>query len=600
MSSLKAAGQYFTPRFVAEFMVSLIQREKSVRILEPSAGQGIFLDVLWKKGFRNLQAYEIDPSLPNESPVEIIYQDFLTAENLPSPDIIIGNPPYVRWKNLPQKERERFKNDPKWKGIVNGLSDLSYAFIHRCVDVLKPGGELIFLTPYFWTETLHSSNIRRKMAKSGELATFINFHEMKIFSTVSLNAIIFKFLKSHSNRQIKAIQVWSKANLTKNYISRIQKSLQELELSDDYISDGEIKGYLHPQFKGRSPWKFLSPLVRQRLQATEKACIQNSPFVRVLTGQKVSMTHLYDDNDVEQLNIPQEMLIQTKFRRKKYWMPKESSRMLDSFLGDNYAKTTSHSSEFPKRFIRLGDLAEIGNGMVSGLDRAFRLSKNFKLSPKEKGLVIPVIKAKSLHQFYHDSITLYAFPNGISSEKELKKHYPNIFEQIKKFKEQLLKRYDYNREIPWWEWVFLRNKSLFEQYPRKIFVPCKERFDKRGHVRFAYVEGTIFATQDVTAIAKSELFKEDEKYLLAVLNSELAFEWMKHKGLTRGGVLEFSEQPLTRIPIRLIDWDDNEEIILHNAIVKLVDRILAARHVEPYKSQIEGKIKALYDESFLE
>ncbi|MFW9914286.1 MAG: Eco57I restriction-modification methylase domain-containing protein [Candidatus Thorarchaeota archaeon] len=600
MSSLKATGQYFTPRFLAEFMVSLIQREKSVRILEPSAGQGIFLDVLWGKGFRDLHAYEIDASLPNESPVEIIYQDFLTAESLPSPDIIIGNPPYVRWKNLPQKERKRFKSDPKWKGIVNGLSDLSYAFIHRCIDILKPGGELIFLTPYFWTETLHSSSIRRKMTKNGELTLFINFHEMKIFSTVSLNAIIFKFLKSHSNRQIRAIHVWSKANLTKNYISRIQKTLQELELTNDYISDGEIEGYLHPQFKGRSPWKFLSPLVRQRLQAVEKACIQNSPFVRVLTGQNVSITHLYDDNDVEQLSIPREMLIETKFRKQKYWMPKEPSRMLDSFIGDNSVKNTNLQPELPKRFIRLGDLAEIGNGMVSGLDRAFRLPKDFTLSPKEKELVIPVAKAKSLHQFYHDRISLYAFPNGISSEKELKKHYPNIFGQIKRFKEQLLKRYDYNRKIPWWEWVFLRNKTLFEQYPRKIFVPCKERFDKRGYVRFAYVEGTIYATQDVTAIVKSELFKEDEKYLLAVLNSELMFDWMKHKGLTRGGVLEFSEKPLTRIPIRLIDWDDTEEISLHNAIVKLVDRILADRYEEPYKAQIEEKIKTLYDKSFSE
>jgi len=32
----KALGQYFTPRFVAEFMVSLITKPKNALILEPS------------------------------------------------------------------------------------------------------------------------------------------------------------------------------------------------------------------------------------------------------------------------------------------------------------------------------------------------------------------------------------------------------------------------------------------------------------------------------------------------------------------------------------------------------------------------------------
>ena len=134
MDHVKAWGQYFTPRHVAEFMVSLIQKEKSAMILEPSAGKGIFLDVLWRKGFKNLRAYEIDADLPNESSVAISYEDFLEIDESLSPEVIIGNPPYVRWKNLKKRERERFKNDPQWKGVMNGLSDLSHAFIHRCVE----------------------------------------------------------------------------------------------------------------------------------------------------------------------------------------------------------------------------------------------------------------------------------------------------------------------------------------------------------------------------------------------------------------------------------------------------------------------------------
>lgn len=595
MKDLKGMGQFFTPRFVAEFMVSLIQKDKSVPVLEPAAGKGVFLDVLWKKGFRNLLAYEIDANLPNESPVEINYQDFLTADNLANPEVIIGNPPYVRWKNIARKDRERFKKDPKWKKIVNGLSDLSYAFIYQCVDILKPEGELIFITPYYWTETLHSSDLRRKIARCGNLATVINFHEMRIFPTVSLSTLVFKFVKNRSNRQIKVLHVWSKTNLTQPVLSKVKAVLQDLESGESYISKGVIEAYLHPQFKGGLPWKFLSHSINRRLKAIEDACTHSAPHVVIDTGQQVLLSKLYEEDDIEQLNISKEILKRSKFRGRTYWQPKESYKPLSYFFPNRSKKGQNYSSELAGRYVRLGDVAEIGNGMVSGLDKAFRLPKEIPLSAKEKAQILYVVKAKSLHQYYYEGVTRYAFLNGISSETKFKKSYPNIFVHLKPFKEKLLKRYNYNRRIPWWEWVFLRNMTLFEQNTKKIFVPCKDRFDKRGYVRFALVEGPFFATQDVTAIVKSNLFQEDEKYLVAILNSEITFEWLRHKGLTRGGVLEFSEKPLTRIPIRLINWSDKEEVLLHNAIVELTGQIIETYQLDPIKGLIEEKLKDLYE-----
>ena len=63
MSEKNKYGQYFTIQVIAEFMVSLITKEKSATILEPSCGKGIFLDELLKAGFNNLSAYEIDKTL---------------------------------------------------------------------------------------------------------------------------------------------------------------------------------------------------------------------------------------------------------------------------------------------------------------------------------------------------------------------------------------------------------------------------------------------------------------------------------------------------------------------------------------------------------
>ena len=133
-----------------------------------------------------------------------------------------------------------------------------------------------------------------------------------------------------------------------------------------------------------------------------------------------------------------------------------------------------------------------------------------------------------------------------------------------------------------------------ENNQEKIFVPCKERIDKRGYVRFAYVKGPYYATQDVTVIVKKPYFREDIKYLLAILNSKVIFTWIKYKGLTRGGVVEFSEKPLSRIPIKLINWANPMEVEIHNKIVELVEKVLTTHNKEMYEKEIEKYVAKLY------
>jgi hypothetical protein len=53
-------GQYFTPAGVAKLMISLISAPPSASILEPCAGEGVFLDELDRAGFLDFTAVEID------------------------------------------------------------------------------------------------------------------------------------------------------------------------------------------------------------------------------------------------------------------------------------------------------------------------------------------------------------------------------------------------------------------------------------------------------------------------------------------------------------------------------------------------------------
>ena len=149
-----------------------------------------------------------------------------------------------------------------------------------------------------------------------------------------------------------------------------------------------------------------------------------------------------------------------------------------------------------------------------------------------------------------------------------RKKYPNFYTHFQKHKFELEKRYQYKKRINYWEWVFLRNLNLFKKKEERIFVPCKDRISNKKYFRFALVDKNIFPTQDVTAIFKKTNTKESIEYILAYLNSQFVFNWLRCNGIVKGNIIEFSEKPISSIPFRAIDWNNKDEIEIHNLISK--------------------------------
>jgi len=260
-----------------------------------------------------------------------------------------------------------------------------------------------------------------------------------------------------------------------------------------------------------------------------------------------------------------------QFLPKERWLlaPQKIEKKLEKF--ENKCAVVFATSLFgeERKYFTLGDIADIGNGMVSGLDRAFQIPKDIKLTEKEKKSIISVLKAKNIEQYVHGELTNYIFLNGdVKTEQDLKEKYPTFHKLLIDHREKLEKRYNYNRKINFWEWVFLRSLNLFKQEQDRIFVPCKERISHKDYFRFSYVPQGVFPTQDVTAIFLKSDTRESIYYILALLNSEYVFEWLKHKGVVKGNIVEFSEKPLASIPVKRIDWENGQEVKLHDEIAK--------------------------------
>lgn len=128
----KNLGQVFTPSFIVSKMINLITKKNPNLVLEPSSGTGNFYFEL-KKIYRNVVGIEIDKSIAHMESINKSYFD----TNF-KPDIIIGNPPYVDFKNI--------KNKPHTDLLIH-KPNLYYFFIEKFVNDLKENGELILIVP---------------------------------------------------------------------------------------------------------------------------------------------------------------------------------------------------------------------------------------------------------------------------------------------------------------------------------------------------------------------------------------------------------------------------------------------------------------------
>ncbi len=498
MKQAKNLGQYFTPAYVADFMIGLSEAPKSAKILEPACGKGVFLKLLKEKGYKNIIGYEIDKTLEPETDAKIIFKSFVSEQIKEKYDLIIGNPPYIRWKNLDQELKDELDGNELWQKYFNSLCDYLCIFILKSTELLKDGGELIFITPEYWINTKHAEILRNYIVEKGYLTDIIHFNETPIFDKVASSILIFKFIKSKTpptqDKKIKIVKYLSTQRLTDDILTKIKNG----------SPDKKIDRFERDQFLPKERWMLAPSKVGKKLEAFENKCA-------------------------------------------------------------TVVSTSLFGSE--RKYFTLGDIADIGNGMVSGLDRAFQIPQELKLTKKEQEATISVLKAKNISQYLHGDITTYIFLNGdVKTERDLEEKYPAFHELLSSYKDQLENRYNYNRQINFWEWVFLRSFKLFRQEKERIFVPCKERISHKNYFRFSYVSSGVFPTQDVTAIFLKPETKESIYYILALLNSEYIFEWLKHKGVVKGNIVEFSEKPLASIPIKRIDWEDEREVKLHNEI----------------------------------
>ena len=317
---VREAGVVYTKPWMVELVLDLAGYLPEMRLaelvaLEPSAGDGAFLSAMVRrlvescerhgipltKATSALQAFEIDPKAA-EKAVGVVRETLVslrvppaTAEKLarswikvgdfleaslcfPIADFVIGNPPYIRLEEIPEKKAAMYRNG---FSAMRGRADIYVAFYQAALLQLKPRGVCAYICADRWMLNDYGSALREFITTEGyNVRHIIEAHDVQAFeSEVSAYPAVTIIAREEQGPVIvsKALPGIETENR-----SRLVKSLGSSTGSNPGIRSARFDDWFH----GNEPWACSSPEALKLLKHLEATCF---PLECRTTGTKIGI-----------------------------------------------------------------------------------------------------------------------------------------------------------------------------------------------------------------------------------------------------------------------------------------------------------------------
>lgn len=315
-------GEVFTRRWVVDVLLNLsgytADRDLgSLRLLEPSCGSGAFLGSAVERLVTSadehdrelaslgdaIRAYDLQPAhveasralcherlisagAADETASELAerwvrHGDFLLSDIDDRPaDVAIGNPPYIRYDDLPDEIAVRYRQ--AWS-TMRGRGDIYVGFIERSLRMLAPGGRVGFICADRWMRNQYGATLRELVSSRYAVEHVWTMHDVDAFeSEVSAYPAI--TVLAHLP-QGSAVVADTTAEFDASAAYALQSASQDPAMTD--FTDTGVKAHRLPHwFSGRELWPTGSPT---QLALIEHLNERFGPLHDPATGTKVSI-----------------------------------------------------------------------------------------------------------------------------------------------------------------------------------------------------------------------------------------------------------------------------------------------------------------------
>lgn len=165
----KETGSFYTPKELIEYMVTYTSaRIKPKTILEPSAGDGRFVEPLKKFNaqislveFDSMKAASLSSTFAECCTVHCT--DFIKYANQCGEkyDLIIGNPPYIAKKKVPENQCLETEKVLKSFNLDKSIfQNLWVSFVISSIKLLSAGGVIFFVLPFEFLQVHYAEKLR--------------------------------------------------------------------------------------------------------------------------------------------------------------------------------------------------------------------------------------------------------------------------------------------------------------------------------------------------------------------------------------------------------------------------------------------------------
>lgn len=197
MKNKKTTGSYYTPECIAHFLVDYlsdkIKGREGISILEPSAGDGIFIRTIYNNEsisgrIKNVVAVEQDKTELNKIIREVsqtsftaCHSDFLEFQrvNKQKFTLVIGNPPYIKKSFLNPDQILECSNIHQSANLADFTpKNIWTSFLVRCIEYTADDGILAFVLPSEFLQVKFARELRELILNKFERIEIFTFNEL--------------------------------------------------------------------------------------------------------------------------------------------------------------------------------------------------------------------------------------------------------------------------------------------------------------------------------------------------------------------------------------------------------------------------------------
>lgn len=229
-------------------------------------------------------------------------------------DLVVGNPPYVYYNDLPKGQREKYNK--AFETVAHDQYDILILFIYSAKDWLKPEGRLGYITSNKFKNAGYAKMLRRELPRYVYLEQFIDFADTNLFEDAVNYPCIFTMKRKTEEQEANTEEYSFPFVSVSNEMDTVDELLTHIQThrGTEY-QDGYIETYpVSSNSLDSQSWKFVPKADQKVLSAIDEGSERNMEYRdlcnRVELGIKTGEddAFLVTQEEIDKHNLEEEII----------------------------------------------------------------------------------------------------------------------------------------------------------------------------------------------------------------------------------------------------------------------------------------------------